>query len=64
MISDRKKSPDKFRAFFWLKSKRIAIDVSGVIHRAKIHSGDKWLLQFINLMNKFSNSYITINSNF
>ena len=42
-----------------LKGKRIAIDVSGVIHRAKIHSGEKWLLQFINLMHKFSNSNIT-----
>ena len=42
-----------------LKRKRIAIDVSGVIHRAKIHSGEKWLLQFINLMHKFSISNIT-----
>ena len=37
-----------------LKGKTIAIDVSGVIHRAKIHSGKKWWLQFINLMHKFS----------
>ena len=34
---------------------KLAIDVSGVIHRAKIHSGnDKWFLQIINLIHKFS----------
>ena len=38
-----------------LNSKTIAIDVSGMIHRAKIHSGNKkWFLQIINLMHKFS----------
>lgn len=36
------------------KGQTFAIDVSGVIHRAKIHSSDKWWLQFINLMHKFS----------
>jgi len=38
-----------------LNGKYIAIDASGMIHRAKIHSRNKWWLQFINLMNKFSN---------
>ena len=34
---------------------KLAIDASGVIHRAKIHSGnDKWFLQIINLIHKFS----------
>jgi len=38
-----------------LQNKVIAIDSSGVIHRAKIHSGnDKWFLQIINLIHKFS----------
>ena len=38
-----------------LNGTKLAIDASGMIHRAKIHSRNKWWLQFINLMNKFSN---------
>ena len=38
-----------------LENIRLAIDVSGIIHRSKIHSNIKWWLQIINLMNKFSN---------
>jgi len=39
-----------------LRGITIAIDASGMIRRAMIHSGNKkWWLQFINLMHKFSN---------
>ena len=39
-----------------LENIRLAIDVSGMIHRSKIHSSNiKWWFQIINLMNKFSN---------
>ena len=37
-----------------LENIRLAIDVSGIIHRSKIHSNIKWWLQIINLMNKFN----------